>query len=370
MQVKGKDYEKLSQALVSAFNFYNLEMMLQYCLEQRLDMLVGRNDQIDVAVFRIIEKYNQLDQIEKLVQAARRYNPTNGDLHQVAQTLGRTTKASMRIGDNAIRLAGGELEKLVRRQVPKLSAQKMRNQMMQVEGQMCIIERRLVSKRGEALGSGFLIGSNVVLTSYHVVDSYLQGSQAQQLQVRFDALLNEEGVREPEEGSMFAVEEIPIASPHTQQDSANVNQTPSSDELDFALLLLADDAGRSHIGGAIDSGHTKVKRGWMKLPDPDPVFEVGDPLIIYQYPGGRELMMAIDTEAVIGPVWDGLRLRYRNNTEPGSSGSPVFNFDWQLVALHHAAAPGPEPVTYSQGIPIARIRAYLADKEKLFLLDA
>ena len=78
--------------------------------------------------------------------------------------------------------------------------------------------------------------------------------------------------------------------------------------------------------------------------------------------------MAIDTEAVVGLVWDGLRLRYRNNTEPGSSGSPVFNFDWQLVALHHAGAAGVEPVAYNQGIPIAPIKAWLAKENKLYLL--
>ena len=30
------------------------------------------------------------------------------------------------------------------------------------------------------------------------------------------------------------------------------------------------------------------------------------------------------------------RLRYQTNTEDGSSGSPVFNREWRVVALHHA----------------------------------
>jgi hypothetical protein len=32
---------------------------------------------------------------------------------------------------------------------------------------------------------------------------------------------------------------------------------------------------------------------------------------------------------------DDMRLHYRTPTEPGSSGSPVFDDTWQLVALHH-----------------------------------
>ncbi len=31
------------------------------------------------------------------------------------------------------------------------------------------------------------------------------------------------------------------------------------------------------------------------------------------------------------------RVRYTTDTEPGSSGSPVFNNRWDLIAIHHAA---------------------------------
>ena len=32
-------------------------------------------------------------------------------------------------------------------------------------------------------------------------------------------------------------------------------------------------------------------------------------------------------------------LHYRTDTAPGSSGSPVFNDQWEVVALHHSGVP-------------------------------
>jgi hypothetical protein len=53
----------------------------------------------------------------------------------------------------------------------------------------------------------------------------------------------------------------------------------------------------------------------------------------------------------------------RTNTEPGSSGSPCFDQDWGLVALHHAGDPDfsfGHAAAFNEGIPFGRIVAHLA----------
>ena len=68
------------------------------------------------------------------------------------------------------------------------------------------------------------------------------------------------------------------------------------------------------------------------------------------------MKLAMDTQAVIGLNGNGTRINYRTNTDPGSSGSPVFTMDWDLVALHHSGDPAWVNPTYNQGVPIELVR--------------
>lgn len=52
------------------------------------------------------------------------------------------------------------------------------------------------------------------------------------------------------------------------------------------------------------------------------------------HPEGRELSYSIDDNVLLD--YDDRVLHYRAPTEHGSSGSPVFNRDWEVVAVHHA----------------------------------
>jgi V8-like Glu-specific endopeptidase len=91
----------------------------------------------------------------------------------------------------------------------------------------------------------------------------------------------------------------------------------------------------------------------------------GDLVNIIQHPGGgpKQIALSFDVVAFVG----GGRLQYLTDTLPGSSGAPVFDRSWNLVALHHSGGWLTEPgsadkrVYYrNEGILIDRILEQLA----------
>ena len=88
------------------------------------------------------------------------------------------------------------------------------------------------------------------------------------------------------------------------------------------------------------------------------------PLLIAQHPDGSPLKLALDTEGVTSVNANGTRVRYATNTEGGSSGSPCFNIDWKLVALHHLGDPARDrqKPKFNQGVPIGIIGKRLSGK--------
>ena len=87
------------------------------------------------------------------------------------------------------------------------------------------------------------------------------------------------------------------------------------------------------------------------------VYVIGHPL-------GRGLKISfVDNELV---ATDGRRLHYRTSTEPGSSGSPVFDEAWSVVGLHHKGLDrmenlyGGDPYPANEAYWIGEVRARAA----------
>jgi hypothetical protein len=225
-------------------------------------------------------------------------------------------------------------------------------------GQVCRIEVRTSPLRG----TGFLVAPDVVLTNYHVVEPVInwQRSQAGEqvagaripaslLGARFDHKVLADGVQ-LSPGSVHTLHESEWLVDYSPDGSEPFEAVPG-DKLDYALLRLASAPGKDVVDG---STQPVTLRGWVSLPLVAPDLSAGMPFFILGHPLGESLKMSLDTNAVTAINANCTRVRYATNTEAGSSGSPCFDRDWKLVALHHAGDTGPNP-QYNEGIPAAAL---------------
>ena len=170
---------------------------------------------------------------------------------------------------------------------------------------------------GIAYGTGFLVGPRLLLTNNHVLASI---DEAAQSEAEFDF-----------EHDLDGVLQAPIAF--------NLNPGDifyTSRECDFTLVGVTPLA---NSGVALD------RFGWLPLlPQTGKALD-GEAVTIIQHPMGQPKQIAIHASRMVRldpvayPDRHGRFTHYTSDTEPGSSGAPVLNDQWQVVALHHKAVP-------------------------------
>jgi endonuclease G, mitochondrial len=171
---------------------------------------------------------------------------------------------------------------------------------------------RIEADRGRRIGTGFLVGADIVLTNNHVLEAaaVTDDATAGSLLVRFGSVTAETG-REAE-GQTFRL----------AQPGSVIERSPTN-ELDFALLRV-----EPKILEAKD-----VERVPYDAQRP-PTKGMG--LNILQHPDGQAMKVAFSSNGITGVYPDSGLLQYVTRTAGGSSGSPCFDDDWKVVALHHA----------------------------------
>jgi hypothetical protein len=355
IQVRGQQYQQLVEALTNAFpNINALQMMLQFRLEKHLPAIAALPNPIDQVAFEVVQASNAEGWTARLITAARESRPNNPKLLKLAEDFGLTA-------------ASAELESKVRDDLEYLDITQWRTRLGEIEAQVCRVE---TPKR---MGTGFLVGPDVLITNYHVMkEVILNPALADRVVLRFDFKKLADGAT-LNPGTPFRLVKknwLLDQSPYSQVDLlANPgDQMPGPDELDYALLRVDEEPGNKPVAGAKAEpglparGWVKPKEGLLALPKDAPVF-------IVQHPEAWPLKLALETKGVLQTNANRTRVRYRTNTEKGSSGSPVFNEHWELAALHHSGDRAIVPV-YNQGIPFATILNLLEQRGKKTLVGS
>lgn len=345
--LSGQESKQFRIALCSAFPTRNkLKMMLREELDLRLDEISDQGNLTDDTA-AVIAHAEETGITRSLIEAASRANQGNPSLKAF---IARYKVAPQR----AVEQRGANLEKIVRPNLSYKSPRLWRDRLEQLERTVCRIERG-----GEAVGTGFLVAPDILLTNYHVMMAAIPSGSASTYRARFDYQLGLDGV--PDDGCVVAFHEKWNlgSSPFHPADTKPLpkNTEPDTDHLDYAFIRLASAIGDEVID---EVGETKIARGFVPLAGKAGKLDVGSPLFILQHPAGSPLRLALDTDAILTINAPRTRVRYKTNTEPGSSGSPCFDADWNLVALHHSGDPR-ETMTpaYNEGIPIDTLRAAL-----------
>lgn len=361
--LSGDQYQQLVEGLAEAFNAAgSLEMMVTFRLGKSLNAIVGPGSLTNQA-FYLVQAAEAEGWTQELVEAARKSRPRNAKLLEVGQSIGTPTSVPRT----------PVLERVIKDTNQFHDIAQWREAMGLVETQVCRI--RIPTNKGEVFGTGFLVGPDVVMTNYHVVESVIAGEKGKSTKdgrsakasvviCQFDykkvaGYLNK-GI---EVG--LAAQWLIDSSPGSPVDEENEpkSREAGADELDYALLRLARSIGNEPIKGAGEKAEMQADpRKWIKVPKGAQTFDKDAPIFIVQHPDGDPLVFALDTSGMIGANGSGTRVKYTTNTLGGSSGSPCFDQSWNLVALHHSGDPNFDPLTkpkYNEGIPMSAIRSLL-----------
>ena len=178
-------------------------------------------------------------------------------------------------------------------------------------------------------GTAFLVKPDTLLTAHH--NLWMRDKPADEVEVIFDYQRSVEG---------FDLESV-LCSPEPHSFVGDAKD-------DWAMFKLKEPQTTRPLA-----------------PLSDKKANIGDRVAIIQHPNGMPKQVALHHNLVT--FVNDARIQYLTDTNPGSSGSPVFDSHWNVIGVHHMGGelriPGQKQVAYrNQGIAISLLRAALATR--------
>lgn len=158
-------------------------------------------------------------------------------------------------------------------------------------------------------GTGFMVSPRLLLTNNHVLGNI---QSAKSSLIEFDYQLDRRGVQ------------LKIV-PFRLQPEVFFLTSPA---LDYTLVAVGEKS--------LDDAPISLY-GWNRLIEAQGKILISQPVNIIQHPKGQHKQLVLRENKLIDllPQF----AHYTSDTEPGSSGSPVFSDLWEVVALHHSGVP-------------------------------
>lgn len=317
MDLNGEQSKKLREAIISAYpSEADLEIMVGDELEENLLAIAGGNNLAQV-VHSLIKWAKARGKLERLIIAAYETNSDNPELKQFYQSVFQQkfvvqpTQGTTNDFGPDINWWGTEeelqLEGFFQAEPDFWDVGYLKRA---IEQTTCVCRIEINSHK---IGTGVLIGNKLVLTNYHVLkpdENVDMQSNAMNVVLRFSCFSSNSG--HDTEGQVFKLD--------NQQPILHYSPTH---ELDFVLLQVNKDIlNAEDIQPALwDINYLPVK---------------GMGINILQHPEGSSMKISISRDGITEVYQDKGLIQYVNKTAGGSSGSPCFDEDWRIIALHHA----------------------------------
>jgi hypothetical protein len=256
---------------------------------------------------RAVEEANRRDRVQDLINVAKDEFP---NVHLAAleeQLRRRAPSAAPRLGDDAWKgsaAAAAAVEKVIGAQPTFLPISFLETGLLRAKS-----VARVESPLG--VGTGFLTRNNLLITNNHVISN---PKEARAAKVWFNYQKTAMGADARVVEFVFDPDTAFATSPTDGGDDWTAVHVQGGPNAEWGLLDLVDAPVR-----------------------------VDDYVNIIQHPGGLPKQIALYHNVVA--FADDRCVQYLTDTMPGSSGSPVFDSEWRIVALHHSGGWLPEPGT-------------------------
>lgn len=198
-------------------------------------------------------------------------------------------------------------------------------------------------------GTGFLVSENIIMTNNHVIDN-MRTALNSIVEFNYQDDIN--------------FMPCPIYTFRLDPEKFFV----TNEELDFTMVAIKDNP--------LSEKHPN-DFGYLHLISDEGKILKGEYVSIIQHPNGGPKAVTI-RENMVKSIFDDY-VHYLTDTEPGSSGSPVFNDQWIVVALHHSGVPNPSNKNEwiaNEGIRISSISKFFVEnynnftsEEKIFIKE-